>query len=215
METPSTHYNPYKHGPDTEYLLWKLQNYKINSNIYPLVLSNLKITSIPYIPNGVEQLFCCNTLLTELPYLPTSLKLLACNNSPITKLPILPPKLEHLSCSDTKITVLPRLPQTLKELSFSGTAVRRIPNFPPDIFYIYCTYCPLIIKKQNNETLKDFINRWLKWIDEEDMFESMIRTYDRTDVLKDSLLAEVYSPRRIERFRQLAGAEMGDLHKIF
>jgi hypothetical protein len=207
---------PYKHGPDTQYLLWRLESYKLHTKVYPLLnLCNLKITSIPYIPNGVEQLFCNNTLLTELPYLPTSLKLLACNKSPISQLPTLPPKLEHLSCSDTRISVLPRLPQSLKELSFSGTAVRRIPNFPPNIFYINCTDCPLIIKKQNKETLKDFIQRWQTWVDEEDRFESMIRTYDRTDVLKDSLFAEVYSPRRIERFRELASTEMGDLCRIF
>ena len=60
--------------------------------------SNMDITRLEYIPDGITRLFCYNNKLTELPKLPESLTRLYCENNQLTELPKLPESLTSLWC---------------------------------------------------------------------------------------------------------------------
>ena len=78
--------------------------------------SNMIITHIEFIPEGITHLYCYNNILTELPKLPESLISLNCDNNQLTKLPRLPDSLTDLYCINNQLTKLPRLPDSLTDL---------------------------------------------------------------------------------------------------
>ena len=65
--------------------------------------SNMIITHIEFIPEGITHLYCYNNILTELPKLPESLISLNCDNNQLTKLPRLPDSLTDLYCDNNNI----------------------------------------------------------------------------------------------------------------
>ena len=79
--------------------------------------SDMGITHIEYIPDGITRLYCRYNELTELPKLPESLKGLYCDNNKLTELPKLPDGLISLDCVNNKLTELPILPESLDYLS--------------------------------------------------------------------------------------------------
>lgn len=108
----------------------------------PLNLSNLHLTSLPEIPEGVQRLICSNNKLTSLPEnLPHSIRNLYCVENKLTRLPKnLPPRLEKLSCSYNKLKTLPHnLPNTLTEIYCDGNEIEYLPeSLPPNLTMLYC-----------------------------------------------------------------------------
>jgi hypothetical protein len=124
-----------------------------------LVLSNLGLTELPPLPEGITVLRCDSNQLTSLPTLPSTLKVLHCHQNQLTSLPELP-ALESLSCSHNPIfflpslpssltqlvcmrnylTWLPRLPYGLLELCFDYNYITRLPELPPHLRELACSY---------------------------------------------------------------------------
>ncbi len=63
---------------------------------------NNQLTSLPKLPNSLQQLLCKNNQLKLLPELPNSLKILICYNNKLTSLPELPNSLKYLWCNNNK-----------------------------------------------------------------------------------------------------------------
>jgi len=78
--------------------------------------SNMGITEIRYLPEGIKELYCLNNKLTSLPKLPDSLEILNCHYNKITSLPELPKSLRVLNCENNNLTSLPELPDSLERL---------------------------------------------------------------------------------------------------
>lgn len=124
-----------------------------------LILSNLGLTELPPLPEGITVLRCDQNELTSLPKLPSTLKVLHCQQNQLTSLPKLP-TLESLSCSHNPLfclpalpssltqlvcmrnylTWLPRLPYGLLELSIDYNYITRLPELPPCLTMLGCSY---------------------------------------------------------------------------
>ena len=78
--------------------------------------SNMDITRLEYIPDGIIHLSCEHNKLTELPKLPEGLVILNCYSNKLTELTKLPESLISLFCYENKLTELPKLPESLKYL---------------------------------------------------------------------------------------------------
>tara|TARA_B000000475_G_C15951799_1_gene429108 strand:- start:34 stop:405 length:372 start_codon:yes stop_codon:yes gene_type:complete len=72
-------------------------------NFQKLDCSNMSITHIEFIPEGVEVLFCNRNKLTSLPKLPESLTHLYCSHNKLTSLPLLPDGLKYLNCDNNNL----------------------------------------------------------------------------------------------------------------
>jgi len=80
-------------------------------------LNNL--TSLPNLPNTLEELYCYNNSLTSLPNLPKTLKELWCSNNQLTSLPILPDTLKYLVSRNNNMLPPARLPKNLSYFKWS------------------------------------------------------------------------------------------------
>ena len=69
--------------------------------------SNNKLTTIPSLPLNLINLVCENNLLSSLPTLPNSLNLIRCRYNPINCLPLLPYGLQYVFISNTNIVCRP------------------------------------------------------------------------------------------------------------
>ncbi len=68
-----------------------------------LNLSYNNLTSLPELPDSLEELFCDNNQLTSLPKLPKSLKKIICTYNQLTSLPELPDSLKELYCEGNQL----------------------------------------------------------------------------------------------------------------
>ena len=132
------------YGIHTDILLRRISN-----NPTWLYISDLRITSLPTLPNSLEDLFCSDTKITSLPTLPNRLKELHCYNTLITSLPTLPDSLEIMYCHNTKITTLPALPDKLCSLICRNTQLTTLPKLPKSLRYMSCSYyvVPSLLKQ--------------------------------------------------------------------
>jgi Leucine-rich repeat (LRR) protein len=171
--------NGQDYGADTKQLLRKLRT----SQSY-LSITGLQIHSLPPLSGDLQLLYCEQTQITRLPELPNRLRSLECSGTPMTSLPELPPSLLVLGISNTKIKVLPRLPSALQEL--------------------YCINTPLLIQMEEGESIDSYRARWDAWWDEQDRLAeeaaSMGRVQSRCRELRQDLMAEIWHPRRVEKW---------------
>jgi len=77
-----------------------------------------QLTTLPTLPDGLEDINVLNNNITSIPAsaLPSSLLALRCSYNELTALPELPAGLLILACSDNKLTALPTLPAGLSLL---------------------------------------------------------------------------------------------------
>lgn len=137
---------------------------KYNTNIKSnhLMLTNIRIKSLPQIPESVKYLYANSTKietitnplpelhllsleltpLTHIKTLPLTLKKLFLNNTRITELPSLPPKLLLLHVYSTKLQQLPSLPASLQELWVNNTKIKTLPDLPNGLrtLWVYNTF---------------------------------------------------------------------------
>ncbi len=211
------------YGPDTDKLLQKMEDILLGE----LNVSNLNITSLPELPSRIVHLFCGNTNITRLPELPSELlslscshtnitslpelpsdlRVLDCSNTSITSLPELPSRLVQLFCGNTNITSLPELPSTLEGLYCDITHLTSLPELPSSLIALYCNNCDLILKREENESIQDYIQRLRVWV--EDII-SKKRIQERCEVVKEGLMAAAWHPTRVEQWLS-AGVELETL----
>jgi Leucine-rich repeat (LRR) protein len=111
-----------------------------------LVLSELGLTELPPLPEGITVLRCDSNQLTSLPKLPSTLKVLHCHQNQLTSLPELP-SLESLSCSHNPLFFLPSLPSSLTQLVCMRNHLTSLPRLPDGLLelcvdYNYITWLP-------------------------------------------------------------------------
>ena len=118
-----------------------------------------QLTSLPNLPNNLQQLNCGYNNINNLSALPSSLQVLNCNNNGLTSLPALPnnlitldcyynsltsltnlpSSLEQLNCYNNDLTSLPALPNSLLNLSCSENQLPSLPALPSSLAYLYCS----------------------------------------------------------------------------
>ena len=205
LDVPSNLY-----GPDTEELLRRIAT--MENGV--LNVSNLQIHSLPELPAGLKQLYCGETQISALPELPTGLTHLHCGRTQITVLPELPTTLVDLGCSFTSIKTLPELPKTLRHLSISHTQISELPELPEGVNTLYIGNTPLqqIIPYQPGDGVQGYNLRWKAWREEEarklEEAISMERSQQRCREIKESLMMEMWHPRRVEKLIEMGGFEL-------
>ena len=180
------------YGPDTEELLKRLANCTDE-----LVLSSLNLTSLPSLPSTVKYLICENIPLTTLPELPPNLRVLNCSRTNLTHLPSLPRDLYILTCSYTQITELPPVPKALVFLDCAHTKLQLLP-YQPCLASLDVEGCPLLCPRKTNEPISWYMARYIVWLKEE--YEPKMRAKERTEAVKEELVAKVWHPSRVERW---------------
>jgi Leucine-rich repeat (LRR) protein len=100
------------------------------------------ITSLPLLPETLEELRCHPLPITELPVLPKTLKVLGCS---IHVLPaVLPDHLEKLKCYGQMIYVpLPVFQNTLTSIILDSIPLESLPSLPEGLRELMCTTCEL------------------------------------------------------------------------
>ena len=104
-----------------------------------LNLSNLGLSELPPLPDGLIELRCCNNQLTTLPELPSSLQTLYCSSNQLTSLPPLPSSLKTFACLLNQLTTLPPLPTSLDMMMCDMNKLIKLPEFPPSLTYLSCS----------------------------------------------------------------------------
>jgi hypothetical protein len=84
--------------------------------------SGNKLTSLPDLPLGLQELSCWSNQLSSLPNLSTltNLQVLHCWDNQLTSLPDLPLNLQDLTCWGNQLTSLPVLPLNLQALIYEN-----------------------------------------------------------------------------------------------
>jgi Leucine-rich repeat (LRR) protein len=108
-------------------------------NLITLYCISNNISSLPQLPNRLQDLNCSKNNLSSLPNLPNSLKRLDFSENQFTVLPLLPVGLEILSCGRNSISNLPNLPNTLTELSCGNNQISNLPNLPNTLTNLECS----------------------------------------------------------------------------
>jgi len=123
--------------------LWCDYNQLTSLPVLPNSLEDLdcsenQISSLPALPNSLKYLRCTDNQLTSLPALPISLKQLYCYYNLLTSLPALPDSLEELDCYQNQLTNLPALNDSLHLFNCSHNQLTSLPALPEYLQYFYC-----------------------------------------------------------------------------
>lgn len=180
------------YGPDTEELLRRLENCDVELDV-----STLNLTSLPSLPSKVKFLNCRRTPLTSLPELPPNLCALNCRKTNLTRLPSLPSTVYILNCSDTQITELPPLPKSLIFLDCANTKIQLLP-YAPCLQILNVDDTPLLCPRKAYEPISWYMARYIVWLKEE--YEPKIRAKERSETVKEELVAKAWHPSRVERW---------------
>jgi hypothetical protein len=209
------------HGPDTDDLIDSIED---SYDSHLLNVSGFDITSLPDLPEDLEELWCNNTQLDTLPDLPSELYVLWCSNTPLTSLPDLPDGLQEIRCYSTQITSLPTLPEQLLILHCSDTPLTSLPSLPSRLQQLYIddthiTSLPILPhglqrfsclntpfpQQHIDETMEQYIARFRSW---QELQLSRERIQIRARLLKHELVADVWHPRRVQRIIDLCGEDV-------
>ncbi len=97
-------------------------------------------TTLPTLPNSIQQLYCGSNSLLSLPNIPSSLILFNCISSvSLTNLPPFSSSIQTIICSNCALNSLPTLPNTLKTLDCSSNSLTALPVLPATLEYLYCS----------------------------------------------------------------------------
>ena len=100
-----------------------LSNLARFTNLWKLLCSFNKLTTLPELPKNLRKLDCGDNQLTTLPELPKNLRKLDCSNNQISSLPTLPEGLIWLDCYNNQISSLPKLPNSLNGLDYINNPI--------------------------------------------------------------------------------------------
>lgn len=118
------------------YYITSVDGIQFFDNLDTLYLANMQLSSLPRLPNGLENLICSGLQLPVLPDLPNSLKTLNCSYNNLTSLPVLPDSLRLLECGFNQLTTLPDLPDSLNTLACSNNQLSNLPILHEGIKYV-------------------------------------------------------------------------------
>ena len=107
-------------------------------SLQELDCSNNKLTSLPALPNTMIHLSCAHNNITQLPTLPSSLLVLFCEYNKLTSIPTLPQQLVTLWCFMNQLTGLPQLPGTLRNLACHWCKITSLPSLPNSLLNLEC-----------------------------------------------------------------------------
>ena len=192
------------HGPDTEELLRRIADIQENK----LIISGLRITSLPDLPADIQILWCYDTQLTSLPALPSGLQTLYCYNTLLISLPDLPSGLESIDCPNTPLTSLPDLPSGLQSLFCYNTQLTSLPDLPSGLTDLDCSNTPLLLQRGASETIAEYNARWRAWREEQ---ASKKRCQERSKTVKEDLMIYVWRPDRLEKLLEVGGWKLVDM----
>ena len=108
------------------------------NSLQQLYCDNNQLTFLPILPNSLQGLFCSSNQLTSLSTLPNSLQQLWCHTNRLSSLPILPNSLQQLWCHTNRLSSLPILPNSLQRLSCSYNQLTSLPTLPNSLLQLYC-----------------------------------------------------------------------------
>ena len=195
-----------------------------------LDLTNLGLTELPELPEGIQRVYCSANSLTTLPNtLPKSLTLLDCSHNRLTRLPdTLPAGLRDLYCDNNQLLSLPdTLPPALTSFFCNSNRLTTLPDtLPADLTTLYCSHNQLTTlpktlpadlrqfwcannafpDRDNDEKLYEYIFR-INTIAEA---ASKERIVTRCALYFEELAQKVWHPSRVERL-MLAGVDMEEM----
>ena len=105
----------------------KLDNY---NDIVHINCAYNSLSSLPELPNSLQELYCRHNNLSNLPELPRLLKYLYCGNNSLSNLPKLPDSLIRLNCEVNNLSSLPKLPDSLIDLYCNNNNISSFPELP-------------------------------------------------------------------------------------
>jgi hypothetical protein len=123
-----------------------LENYKLThlpfklKSFKKLFLANnhFSESTLPSLPEDLEDLNIENNHFKSLPVLPLNLKRLFIKNNAISHLESLPQSLIILNAESTNLTDLPKLPDTLKQLNINNNKFTKLPPLPKELEVLHC-----------------------------------------------------------------------------
>ena len=150
-----------------------LDNY---NDIVSIYCDHHNLSSLPVLPNSLDDLYCNNNNLSSLPELPNSLKCLWCSSNSLSSLPTLPNPLKKLYCSNNNLSSLPELPNSITELCCHNNNLSNLPELPnslnvmfygsnPIFDYIFKFFSGSIKKylEHQNKIKTKFVNKIGNW----------------------------------------------------
>lgn len=114
------------------------------TGLLSLVCTSNYLTTLPALPDAIQQLECQSNDLVSITSLPNDLTILQCWDNQLTSLPALPPALDRLVCYDNQLTSLPILPNSITELVCSDNALTGLPALPLSLERLLCRNNPLM-----------------------------------------------------------------------
>ena len=123
----------------------------------------------------------------------------------LTSLPELPFGLQTLWCSNTQLTSLPELPSGIQELWCYNTQLTSLPELPSGLQKLWCYNTPLILQRGDSETITEYNARWKAWREEQ---VSKKRCQERSTIIKEDLIAEVWKPYKLEKLLEVGGWDL-------
>ena len=119
-----------------------------------LDLTNMGLTTVTRDLTGCTILDCRHNHITSLPELPDTLEELICSYNELTSLPPLPPKLTKLWCGSNKLTTLPKLPETITFISCGNNEITSLPEIPDSLKTIWCRHNKMGLENSHDDNLK-------------------------------------------------------------
>jgi Leucine-rich repeat (LRR) protein len=105
-----------------------------------------------------------------------------------------------LFCQFTQIKSLPALPAGLRELDCSNTSITSLPDLPVGLQDLDCSNTPLILQRNDNESVPDYNLRWKLWREEQEELASKQRIQATTRLLKEDIIASAWHPDRFQEW---------------
>ena len=115
----------------------KLDNY---NDIVHINCAYNSLSSLPELPNSLQELDCTHNKLNSLPKLPKLLEKLSYGFNKISSLSELPNSLIYLYCRYNNISVLPELPNSLTHFDCAYNNLSSLPELPNSLIYFVCGY---------------------------------------------------------------------------
>ena len=184
------------------------------------------VRRLPHLPECLEVLDIGGTLIQRLPNMPCGLKILDAAGSCLTHLwrlytgihhvnisrthirkfiGVLPDTLRVLNISGTNIGSLPNLPRRLEILDAVRTPLKTLPEFPFSLRIIHVNGCKELLLQRAEltdefgnimfESIYDYGLRWSDWHEEQ---RRRGRYTNRMNIFSEDLIAECWSPKRME-----------------
>jgi uncharacterized repeat protein (TIGR01451 family) len=125
--------------------IYDLDGIQYFTGLQVLVCSGNYLTTMPALPDAIQQLECQENDFVSITSLPANLVQLQCQENQLTSLPALPSALDWLVCYNNQLSTLPALPNSLTEIACSGNALTGLPTLPSSLERLLCRNNPQMV----------------------------------------------------------------------